>query len=51
MSRELGYPDLVARRALEEGDEKVDGVECSIYDDESLTEPITDMALDGAEDT
>ena len=47
----LGRPDLATGRALKDRDEEEGKVEHGIYDDQALTEPVADIAPDGAEDS
>ena len=47
----LGRPDLATGRALKDRDEEEDKVEHGVYDDQALSEPVADIATDGAEDS
>ena len=47
----LGRPDLAAGRTLKDGNEEEGKVKHGVYNDQALTEPVADIAVDGAEDS
>ena len=49
--RLLGRPDLDTWGALKDRDEEEGEIEHCIHDDQGLTEPIADVALDGTKDS